>query len=50
MKTQDQTLDEILDLAAAHFKVSREKLTPDDDFFKMRGLAQPEVEAAVVLG
>jgi acyl carrier protein len=30
----DQTLDQILTLAAAHFKVPREKLTPDDDFFK----------------
>ncbi len=34
MKTSDETLDEILNLAAAHFKVSREKLHPDDDFFK----------------
>ena len=34
MRTQDQTLDEILGLAASHFKVPREKLTPDDDFFK----------------
>jgi acyl carrier protein len=38
MKTQDQTLDEILDLAAKHFKVSREKLSPDDDFFKTLGI------------
>lgn len=38
MKTQDQTLDEILDLAAKHFKVSREKLAPDDDFFKTLGI------------
>jgi acyl carrier protein len=34
MRTCDQTVNEILDLAAAHFKVSREKLTPDEDFFK----------------
>jgi acyl carrier protein len=34
MRTQDQTLDEILSLAANHFKVPREKITPDDDFFK----------------
>jgi len=27
-------LNEILDLAAAQFKVPREKLSPDDDFFK----------------
>jgi acyl carrier protein len=38
MKTQDQTLDEILDFAAKHFKVGREKLTPDDDFFKTLGI------------
>lgn len=35
MRTPDQTLGEILDLAATHFKVPREKLSPDDDFFKM---------------
>lgn len=34
MPNNDQTLSEILNLASAHFKVSREKLTPDDDFFK----------------
>lgn len=34
----DQTLNEILSLAAAHFKVPREKLTPDDDFFKTLGI------------
>jgi acyl carrier protein len=38
MKTQEQTLDEILDLAAKHFKVAREKLGPDDDFFKTLGI------------
>lgn len=38
MRTPDQTLDEILNLAAAHFKVPREKLTPDDDFFKTLGI------------
>ena len=38
MPTADQTLDEILTLAAKHFKVPREKLTPDDDFFKMLGI------------
>ncbi len=38
MRTQDQTLDEILGLAATHFKVPREKLTPDDDFFKSLGI------------
>jgi acyl carrier protein len=38
MTTTDKTLDEILTLAAAHFKVPREKLTPDDDFFKTLGI------------
>lgn len=38
MKTQEQTLDEILDLAAKHFKVSRDRLGPDDDFFKTLGI------------
>jgi acyl carrier protein len=38
MRTADQTLDEILGLAATHFKVPREKLTPDDDFFKTLGV------------
>jgi len=34
MPTLDQTTDEILKLAAAHFKVPREKLAPGDDFFE----------------
>ena len=38
MKASDQTLNEILSLAATHFKVAREKLTPDDDFFKTLGI------------
>jgi len=38
MRTKDQTLDEILSLAATHFKVPREKLTPDDDFFNILGI------------
>ncbi len=38
MLTQEQTLEEILNLAAKHFKVGREKLTPDDDFFKTLGI------------
>ena len=36
--TSDHTLDEILKLAALHFRVPREKLTPDDDFFKTLGI------------
>jgi len=38
MTAPNQTLEEILDLAAAHFKVPREKLTPDEDFFKTLGI------------
>ncbi len=38
MAAPNQTLDEILNLAAAQFKVPREKLTPDDDFFKALGI------------
>jgi acyl carrier protein len=38
MQTADRTLDEILNLAAAHFKVPREKLTADDDFFTTLGI------------
>jgi acyl carrier protein len=38
MTPSDQTLDAILNLAATHFKVPREKLTPDDDFFKTLGI------------
>ena len=38
MKNSDQTLNEILNLAATQFKVPREKLTADDDFFKTLGI------------
>ena len=38
MATAEKTLDEILTLAAAHFKVPREKLLPDEDFFKSLGI------------
>jgi acyl carrier protein len=38
MPTADQTLNEVLNLAAAHFKVPSEKLTPDSDFFKALGI------------
>jgi acyl carrier protein len=38
MTAQTKTLDEILDLAASQFKVPREKLSPDDDFFKKLGI------------
>ncbi len=38
MRTLEQTTDEILTLAATHFKVPREQLSPDDDFFKKLGI------------
>ena len=38
MKTLDVTTEDILMLAAQHFKVPREQLTPDDDFFKKLGI------------
>lgn len=34
MKSLQETTDEIMNLAAAHFKVPREQLSPEDDFFK----------------
>jgi acyl carrier protein len=37
-RTIDQTLDEILTLAATHFKVPRGQLTADADFFKALGI------------
>ena len=38
MRTTEQTLGEVLSLAATHFKVVREQLTPDDDFFQKLGI------------
>ncbi len=38
MRTTEQTINEILDLAATHFKVARVELSPDDDFFKKLGI------------
>lgn len=38
MPVSDQTLNEILNLAASQFKVAREKLNADDDFFKTLGI------------
>jgi acyl carrier protein len=38
MKTIEQTTDEILDLAAAYFKVPRSGLLPSDDFYKKLGI------------
>ena len=34
MKTLEQTTDEVLGLAAQHFKVPREELSAGDDFYK----------------
>ena len=38
MPATGNTLDEILTLASTHFKVPREQLSPDDDFFKKLGI------------
>jgi len=38
MKTIEQTTDEVLNLAATHFKVSRAELQPGDDFYKKLGI------------
>jgi acyl carrier protein len=38
MKTIEQTTDEILNLAATHFKVPRAELHPGDDFYKKLGI------------
>ena len=38
MSTLQDTTNEVLTLAATHFKVPREQLTPDDDFFRTLGI------------
>jgi acyl carrier protein len=38
MSTLEQTTEEILNLTATHFKVPREQLSPNDDFFKKLGI------------
>jgi acyl carrier protein len=38
MTAIDKTTDEVLQLAATHFKVPRERLRADDDFFKTLGI------------
>jgi acyl carrier protein len=38
MRTQEQTIAEVLDLAAQQFKVPRESLSPNDDFFEKLGI------------
>jgi len=39
MKTLESTTDEVLNLAAAHFNVSRADLSANDDFFKKLGIS-----------
>ena len=38
MPTLENTIDEVLGLAATHFKVPREQLSANDDFFKKLGI------------
>jgi acyl carrier protein len=38
MTTLEKTIDEVLQLAAQHFKVPREQLNPGDDFFRKLGI------------
>jgi acyl carrier protein len=38
MSTLQNTTEQILQLAAEHFRVPREKLAADDDFFKKLGI------------
>ena len=38
MSTSEQTLETIMELASAHFKVPRESLSPDEDFFQTLGI------------
>ncbi len=38
MKTLEQVIEEVLQLASRHCKVSREDLSADDDFFQKLGI------------
>ena len=38
MRSTEQITEEILDLAATHFKADRGQIGPDDDFFKKLGI------------
>jgi acyl carrier protein len=38
MPSFDQTLDDLIKMAATHFKVEPAGLNPDDDFFKKLGI------------
>jgi acyl carrier protein len=42
-RTPDQTLEEILSLAATYFQVPRESLTPNADFFKVLNINSLQV-------
>ncbi len=43
MPSIDQTLDELLQMAAAQFKVPAAELNPDEDFFKKLGINSLQV-------
>jgi acyl carrier protein len=38
MPSLQETTEQVMRLAANHFRVPREQLTPDDDFFKKLGI------------
>jgi acyl carrier protein len=38
MPTLDQTTESVLQLASEHFRISRDQLSPDDDFFRKLGI------------
>jgi acyl carrier protein len=38
MQTGNDTLEQVLNLAASHFNIPRNALSPDDDFFKKLGI------------
>jgi len=44
MNTADQTIEQILDLAARHFKVPREQLSATDDFYSKLKIDSLEVQ------
>jgi acyl carrier protein len=41
--SMDDTTEQVLRLASSHFKVPREQLNPDDDFFKKLGINSLQV-------
>jgi acyl carrier protein len=43
MLSLDQTLDELIKMASAHFKVPVVELNPDEDFFKKLGINSLQV-------